>query len=166
MDCDWHRTRDNQLLISLRESILDQPPYISGTLQLPNSCFSFFYKIAKDGLPGPPSNLSRTKERLFRLCRRYINLANATPDELKQLTQACEPASFGVKQETVLDEFYRKAGKMDKECFASMLDPFDTDLIKIIRGYLLEVFQSTTGIKAELYKLNVYSKYLIFVHPI
>jgi hypothetical protein len=64
-----------------------------------------------------------------------------------------------------LDETYRKARKMDKECFASMLDPAHTDLIKIICGYHLEGFQSTRGIKAELYKLNVYSKYLIFVHP-
>jgi hypothetical protein len=63
-----------------------------------------------------------------------------------------------------LDESYRKAGKMDSECFAPMLDLFHTDLIKIIRGYLLEGFKSTTGIRAELYKLNVYSKYLIFVH--
>ena len=65
----------------------------------------------------------------------------------------------------MLDESYRKAGKMDKECFSSMLDPFHTNLIKIIRGYHLEGFNSTTCIKAELYKLNVYSKYLIFVHP-
>jgi hypothetical protein len=83
---------------------------------------------------------------------------------LEQLTQACEPATFGLKQEHVLDESYRKAGKMDSECFASTLDPFHTDLIKIIRGYLLEGFRSTRGIKAELYKLNIYSTYLIFVH--
>jgi hypothetical protein len=84
---------------------------------------------------------------------------------LEQLTQACEPASFGVKQENVLDETYRKAGKMDSECFSSMLDPSNTDLIKIVRGYLLESLQSNMGIKAELYKLNIYSKYLIFIHP-
>jgi hypothetical protein len=70
-----------------------------------------------------------------------------------------------VKQETILDETYRKAGKIDSECFASMLDPSSTDLIKIIRGYLLEGLQSEKGIKAELYKLNIYGKYLIFVHP-
>jgi hypothetical protein len=84
---------------------------------------------------------------------------------LEQLTQACEPASFGVKQEPVLDETYRKAGKMDSECFAPTLDPFHTDLIKIVRGYLLEGTKSTMGIKAELYKLNIYSKYLIFICP-
>jgi hypothetical protein len=42
--------RIQQQLTSLRESIVDKPPYISGTLQLPNSCFSVSYKIAKDSL--------------------------------------------------------------------------------------------------------------------
>jgi hypothetical protein len=114
-----------------------------------------------------PLNLSSAKERLFRadiLCRRYINLVNATPDELEQLTQACEPASFGVKQENVLGESYRKTGKMDSECFASMLDPFNTDLMKIVRGYLLEGLKSKNDIIAELCKLNVYGAHLIIVH--
>ncbi|KAI0271798.1 hypothetical protein BGY98DRAFT_1189584 [Russula aff. rugulosa BPL654] len=142
MEGDYLRhSRNQQLLSSLRESIVDKPPYISGTLQLPASCFSVYYRSTKDCLAA-----------------RYINLVNATPDELEQLTQACEPASFGVKQETVLDETYRKAGKIDSECFASMLDPPSTDLIKIIRGYLLEGLQSEKGIKAELYKLNIYGK--------
>ena len=42
------RTRTQQLLSSLRESIVDKPPYISGTLKLPESHFSLFYKEAKD----------------------------------------------------------------------------------------------------------------------
>jgi hypothetical protein len=115
---------------------------------------------------GPPNLSSAARGHLSQadiLCRRYINLVNATPDELEQLTQACEPASFGVKQENVLDETYRKAGKMDSECFSLMLD--NTDLIKIIRGCLLEGLNSKRGIKAELYKLNIYGKYLIFIHP-
>jgi hypothetical protein len=62
-----------------------------------------------------------------------------------------------------LDETYRKAGKMDSECFSLTLD--NADLIKIIRDYLLEGLNSKKGVKAELYKLNVYGKYLIFVHP-
>jgi hypothetical protein len=60
---------------------------------------------------------------------------------LEQLTQACEPASFGVNgvnEEEVLDETYRKAGKMDTERFALVLDLPQTDLIKIIRNDLLE----------------------------
>jgi hypothetical protein len=71
-----------------------------------------------------------------------------------------------VNQENVLDESYRKAGKMDSKSFSLMLDPFHTDLIKIIRGYLLEGTHSTEGIKTELYKLNVYGTHLsiIFIH--
>jgi hypothetical protein len=42
-------TYNQQLLTSLRESIVDKPPYISGTLQLPDSFFSLFYKSAKGG---------------------------------------------------------------------------------------------------------------------
>ena len=59
-----------------------------------------------------------------------------------------------MKQENVLDETYRKAGKMDSECFSLALD--NADLIKIIRDYLLEGLNSKKGIKAELYKLNIY----------
>ena len=59
-----------------------------------------------------------------------------------------------MNQENVLDESYRKAGKMDSECFSPMLDLFQTDLIKVIRGYLLEGNQSKKGIKAELYSTS------------
>ncbi|KAF8464538.1 hypothetical protein DFH94DRAFT_395841 [Russula ochroleuca] len=139
-------TRTHLLLTSLRESIIEKPPYISGRLQLPASYFSLFYRVAKDG---PAA--------------RYINLANATPDELEQLTQACEPTSFGKKHE-VLDGTYRKPGKMDSERFAPMLDPLHTDLMKIIYDCLLEGTQSTRRIKTELHELSVYSTHSIFIH--
>ena len=71
-----------------------------------------------------------------------------------------------MKQENVLDEAYRKAGKMDSECFAPTLNLFHTDLIKIIRDYLLEGTQSTKSIKAELYKLNVYGIHIIFIRQL
>jgi hypothetical protein len=95
---------------------------------------------------------------------RHINLANATPEKLEQLAQACEPASFGLKQECVLDESYRKAGKMDPDCFSSKMDLSHTDLINIIRGYLLEGTESTNNVKPELYKLNVYSTHLFHIY--
>jgi hypothetical protein len=85
---------------------------------------------------------------------------------LEQLSQACEPASFGKKHEDVFDETYRKAGKMDSECFSPTLDPFHTNVMKIIRGYLLEGTQSTENIKIELYKLNIYGTHLICIHLI
>jgi hypothetical protein len=42
-------THIQKLLTPLRESIVNKPPYTSGTLRLPNSCFSLFYKAKKDG---------------------------------------------------------------------------------------------------------------------
>jgi hypothetical protein len=90
---------------------------------------------------------------LTSLLFRRINFANATPDELEQLTQACE----------VFDEANCKAGKMVPECFSSSLDPFRTDLIKIIHGYLLEGEKSTKNMEIEPYKLNTYSAHLIFI---
>jgi hypothetical protein len=44
-----------------------------------------------------------------------------------------------------------------------MLDPFHTELVKIIRDYLLEGTESKEVIKTEPYELNVYSMLLIFV---
>jgi hypothetical protein len=38
-----------KLLTPLRESIINKPPYTSGTLRLSDSCFSLFYRAAKDG---------------------------------------------------------------------------------------------------------------------
>jgi hypothetical protein len=37
-----------QLLTPLRNSIVDKPPFVSGSLQLPPSLFSLFYKVTKD----------------------------------------------------------------------------------------------------------------------
>ena len=85
---------------------------------------------------------------------------------MEQLAQACEPASFGKGNETVFDEAYRKAGKMDSELFSPMLDPSQTNLIKIIRTNLLEGTQGDPAkktMKLELYKLNIYGTHVIFI---
>ncbi len=95
--------------------------------------------------------------------RRHVNLAKAPLNELEQLAEACEPASFGVNEKEVLDETYHKAGKMDPERFASLLDPVRTNLMKIIRDSLLEGTQATDYITVELHKLNVYSTHSIFI---
>ena len=42
-----HRTRTQQLLTPLGESIIKKLPYISGTLPLPASCFSLFYRTTE-----------------------------------------------------------------------------------------------------------------------
>ena len=62
-----------------------------------------------------------------------------------------------------MDEIYRKARKMDTDRFSTPLVPDHTDLIKIVRNYLLEGTDSTRGINVELHKLNVYSMRLIII---
>ncbi len=55
-----------------------------------------------------------------------------------------------------LDETYHKAGKMDSGLFCTPLFPEHTDLVKVLRGHLLEGTDSTRKLKIELYKLNLY----------
>ncbi|KAI0262426.1 hypothetical protein BC834DRAFT_387723 [Gloeopeniophorella convolvens] len=133
------------LLKPLGEAIINRPPYASGTVQLPGSRFSLFYKGAKDGFDA-----------------KWLDLASATPEQLEQLTQACQRATFGVKNEDVMDESYRKAGKMDADCFATPLMSDHPDLVKLVRGYFLEEPDSSRKIRIELYKLNVYDKDAFF----
>ncbi|KAI0294539.1 hypothetical protein BC826DRAFT_1104606 [Russula brevipes] len=58
--------------------------------------------------------------------QRHVNFTNATSDELEQLAQACEPATFGRNDET------------------------------IVRDGLLDGTDSLRKLKVELYKLNFY----------
>lgn len=61
-------------------------------------------------------------------------------------------------QKDVLDETYRKAGKMDLDKFAARLDVVASGLVDAISPDILQG-QTTDGdkvLRAELYKLNVY----------
>jgi hypothetical protein len=70
------------------------------------------------------------------------------------LAAACQKATFGQGDKDVLDETYRKAGKLDFGKFAwnKRLDDFDA----MIRDVLLPFEGSGKGVRLELYKLNVY----------
>ncbi|KAI6111124.1 hypothetical protein F5141DRAFT_1202856 [Pisolithus sp. B1] len=116
-----------------------RPPYCSGTYPVSSEHLTLFYN--SDG-----SNVNR------------INLARATAQELDKLEAACQPATFGVNNENVYDESYRKAGKMGAAEFATTFDVEDSDLIGIVSQGLLEGDDEDRGIKLELYKLNVYGK--------
>ena len=97
--------------------------------------------------------------------QRHVNFTNATSDELEQLAQACQPATFGRNDEDVMDETYRKAGKMDLELFSTPLVYDYTDIVKIVRDCLLDGTDSVRKLKVEPYKLNVYGACLIIISP-
>ena len=147
----------DRLLSPLRESIIDKPPLASH--------LSLFYKIARESLDARfiVSILVHSAPytgNTDSISRRYVDFANTSFGELEQLAQVCEPASFGINDKDVLDETYRKAGKMDSELFSTPLASEHTDLVKVLRGHLLEGTDSTRKLKIELYKLNVYGMYL------
>lgn len=88
---------------------------------------------------------------------RFIDFANTPTEEaLKSLADACHKATFGLNDKDVLDEAYRKAGKMDTTEFATLLSPNALGLMNVIATNLHRGRKSADDIEAKLYKLNVY----------
>jgi len=137
-----------QLFLPLQKAIINKRPFVSGTLTLPATNFSLFYKIAREGHAA-----------------RHVNFTDATSDELEQLAQTCQPATFGRNDKDVMDETYRKAGKMDSELFSTPLVYDYTDIVNIVRECLLDGTDSLRKLKVELYKFNVYGTCLVIICP-
>ncbi|TFY83214.1 hypothetical protein EWM64_g802 [Hericium alpestre] len=133
-------TASDEFLQPLRDAIVNKPPYISGTLPLSPDDFRLHYLDQ-----GTPS---------------YIDFADASEEQLVALASACQPASFGINQSDVLDESYRKAGKLDASQFSTPIVPERTELITFIREELLDDEDSPRPVKVELYKLNVHAEEL------
>ncbi len=99
------------------------------------------------------------RHRPQRLSFRSLDFANATEFQLENLFKACEAATFGLDQRDVLDESYRKAGKMNVNRFGINFSPFESGILDIVSDFLLRCHSGKTALKMELYKLNVYGKY-------
>ncbi|EIW61095.1 uncharacterized protein TRAVEDRAFT_19566 [Trametes versicolor FP-101664 SS1] len=121
----------------LHAILTDNVPHCSGTLAPQPRDFILYY--GKDQ-PG------------------RVDLSSATITELDQLESACKPATFGVNQEDVLDESYRKAGKLDVDSFSLGFNPDTAGLVEVLRSGLFSGSGENREIQAELYKLNVYGK--------
>lgn len=74
--------------------------------------------------------------------------------EIQNLVKACTPATFGRGQEDVLDDQYRRAGKLDLAEFLTDFCPYKTGIIDQITK-LLCATEREGWIRCELYKLNV-----------
>ncbi|KEQ72142.1 hypothetical protein M436DRAFT_10329, partial [Aureobasidium namibiae CBS 147.97] len=75
------------------------------------------------------------------------------------LISTCEPATFGREGRDVYDEQYRKATKLDTSDFCTDFCPYETGIIDIVSQLLMPSIKRkiNIGIRAELYKLNIYS---------
>lgn len=92
-------------------------------------------------------------------CRVTLPCADANRPEFEQLLKDCQPASFGRGGKDVMDESYRKAGKMDESVFCSNFNPYALGIIdtvaQALTPNLAHQTNETHGLRAELYKLNV-----------
>lgn len=123
----------------LRKAISTQPPWCGGVVPLPPDHSILYY-----GKPDGPTS--------------RIDFQDASEQQLGLLFQACDVATFGVNQQSVLDETYRKAGKLDTEHVLTSFDPDELGIIKLIRNVLLDGRDATETIRHERYKLNVYGQ--------
>ncbi|PQE26078.1 oxidoreductase protein [Rutstroemia sp. NJR-2017a BBW] len=89
----------------------------------------------------------------------------SSPSGIKELLLASERATFGLDGKDVLDETYRKAAALNPNKFSTNFHPADHGLLDALGQVLLpdyglrlrEKKKDLWGVKAELYKLNVYS---------
>ncbi|KAL7282826.1 hypothetical protein ACG7TL_002239 [Trametes sanguinea] len=119
-------TSPSALLKRLRETLTEAPPFCNGTLQLPREDFQFYYGKKQ---------------------AQYVDFAEVAqdPSAIQALQNACEAAPFGRNEETVLDETYRKAGKMDAVNFMRF-DAERAELIEIVRQGRRHGFHASTEI--------------------
>ncbi|OAA65394.1 Oxoglutarate/iron-dependent oxygenase [Niveomyces insectorum RCEF 264] len=81
-------------------------------------------------------------------------------EQLAALLRDCQPATFGRGGEDVFDEEYRKASKLDASSFSSNLCPYGLGIVDTVAELLMPseyMAGGSRGVRAELYKLNVYS---------
>ncbi|KDQ14659.1 hypothetical protein BOTBODRAFT_32412 [Botryobasidium botryosum FD-172 SS1] len=123
-------------LVNALSDHTQQPFYCSGKLKVTSNDLILYY--------GEEEKASR------------IDLSGPNENQVKALADACTKASFGMNQQDILDETYRKAGKIDNNHFALNFNPVATGLLERVRGELLGLQFEVPNIRAELYKLNVY----------
>lgn len=92
-------------------------------------------------------------------CKVTLPCADADRPNFEQLLKDCQPASFGRGGEDVMDESYRKAGKIDESAFCSNFSPYALGIVdtaaQALTPNLAHQTNESHGLRAELYKLNV-----------
>jgi hypothetical protein len=89
----------------------------------------------------------------------FVNTYTATVGELEDLSAACQAATFGRGSEDVLDETYRKAGKLDSEDFSTKIHYEVTKMLASSLSVLYDgddLEEMLSRVIPELYKLNLY----------
>lgn len=88
------------------------------------------------------------------------NKLNFHDDNFDDLNTACTPATFGRNKESVLDPSYRFAYNLKADNFSLNVNPHTDGILAKIARMLFPTVE--VEIKAELYKLNMYTKNGLF----
>ncbi|KMU86422.1 hypothetical protein CIHG_04211 [Coccidioides immitis H538.4] len=100
------------------------------------------------------------------ICKTILPGSNADSNtgSFQTLVEDCTPATFGLGHRDVLDPSYRHAGKLDTGRFGTTFHPADFGILDSVEQTLLPNISSSLEnalefrrVRAELYKLNVYS---------
>ncbi|KAJ3554333.1 hypothetical protein NP233_g12442 [Leucocoprinus birnbaumii] len=141
--CDIPLVMEHDYIQRLRDTLKDQErdhePWTSGVVNLKGSESLLFYKC-KDGTA------------------RVVDLAAISQADIDALVDACEPAPFGRGPESVLDDTYRKALKLDETLFAWRFNPDSGNFIAQLAQRLCPWDTLGKGFRAEATKLNIYSE--------
>jgi len=124
-------------------------------------------KISESPITAPPIALrwDAAKEEILtkKITFPLVPGNNQATSSFHDLLEDCTPATFGHRGQDVLDENYRKAGKLDRKQFSVDFHPHDYGIIDAINQLLLPEVKGSNpegreehkGIVAELHKLNV-----------
>ncbi|KIM35882.1 hypothetical protein M413DRAFT_449510 [Hebeloma cylindrosporum] len=126
-------------LATFRDALadLEEPPFCTGVASLDANNSTLFYRAGNSPFA------------------KILDFNATTDEQLAALSDACQPAPFGIAQKSVLDETIRKAGKMECTDFATQFCPYASGIVDKIRASLLQG-RNTSTIHVEMYKLNVY----------
>ena len=82
----------------------------------------------------------------------------ASESDLLNLIDVCSIASFGFDGKDVIDHTYRDALKLDPQNFMTSFQLGSTDILNEISSLMVpDNINMSSGVQAELYKLNIYS---------
>ena len=97
--------------------------------------------------------------------------AEASSKEFQELLSVCQPASFGRGGEDVLDEDYRKAGKLDRTAFATNFCPYEAGIVDVVAQLLLPQtaqgwhMRSIKACNGDPKRRTMLTFYLLFQRP-
>ncbi|XP_055332224.1 uncharacterized protein LOC129584136 [Paramacrobiotus metropolitanus] len=135
-------TSSEEIIEQLQALATDRPPVCFGTCPIAEKDFALYYGKGNDA--------------------RQISLHTASDAELEHLATSTDKATFGMNNLDVLDESYRKAGKMELDAFSVKLDVERAGILDRVKNDLLDRKGFRKGVHCEMYKLNVYGQGCFF----